>query len=119
MSQIDFFRQITLSEEQLQAGLAQSVDEVDIAWDPIAMTGVRATELEGMTGIKFQKSFDDLDEGYFAVLHFPESFDVTLKDYPEAPVKGTQICMDPVGLRSMGRLERILQALNLSRDQLI
>jgi hypothetical protein len=119
MGQADLFRQITLSKEQLQAGLAHAVDEVDIAWEPIAMTGIRATELEGMSGIKFQKSFDDLDEGYFAVLHFPESFGVTLIDYPEAPVKGTRICTDPVGQHSMSRLKRILEALNVSRDQLI
>jgi hypothetical protein len=82
---------LRLSKEQLQAGLARAVDEVDIAWEPIAMTGIRAIELESQTGIKFQKSFEDLDEGYFALLHFTGSFGVTLKDYPEAPVKCTRI----------------------------
>jgi len=44
------------------------VDEVQIPWEPIAMTGIRATELERIAGISFQKSFDDLDERYFAIL---------------------------------------------------
>jgi hypothetical protein len=119
MAQGSPFRQVTLSEEQLQAGLEQTVDEVQIAWEPIAMTGTRATELERMAGISFQKSFDDLDEGYFAVLEFAESFGVTLKDYPGAPVKGTRICTDSMGQYSMSRLEIILGALHLSHHQLI
>ena len=68
MSQSSLFRQVMLSEEQLRAGLVQPVDEVRIPWEPIAMTQIRATELERMAGITFQESFDDLDEGYFAIL---------------------------------------------------
>jgi hypothetical protein len=119
MSQGSLFSQVTLSAEQLQAGLGQPVDEVPIPWEPIAMTSVRATELGTMAGISFQESFDDLDEGYFAVRQFAASFGVTLKDYPGAPVKGTRICTDPTGQHSMGRLEIILEALHLSPDQLI
>jgi hypothetical protein len=119
MSQSSLFRQVILSEEQLRAGLLQPVDEVQIPWEPIAMTGIRATELGRMAGISFQESFDDLDEGYFALLKFAESFSVLLKDYPEAPVKGTRICTDPNGQRSMNRLEIILEAIHLSRDRLI
>jgi hypothetical protein len=119
MSQSSLFRQVMLSEEQLRAGLVQPVDEVRIPWGPIAMTEVRATELERMAGISFQESFDDLDEGYFALLEFTESFSVLLKDYPEAPVKGTRICTDPNGQRSMHRLEIILEAIHLSHDRLI
>jgi hypothetical protein len=119
MSQGSLFRQVTLSEEQLRAGLVQPVDEVQIPWEPIAMTGIRATELGRIAGISFQESFDDLDEGYFAILEFAASFGVTLKDYPGAPVKGTRICTDPVGQHSTSRLEAILAALHLSRDQLI
>lgn len=118
MSQSSLFRQVMLSEEQLRAGLVQPVDEVQIPWEPIAMTQIRATELERMAGITFQESFDDLDEGYFAIL-FEASFGVTLKDYPGAPVKGTRICTDPMGQYSMSRLEIILEALHLSHDQLI
>jgi hypothetical protein len=69
--------------------------------------------------ISFQESFDDLDEGYFALLEFTESFSVILKDYPEAPVKGTRICTDPNGQRSTHRLEIILEAVHLSHDRLI
>jgi hypothetical protein len=119
MSQDSLFKQVMLSEEQLRAGLVQPVDEVQIPWEPIAMTGIRATEFEKLAGISFQKSFDDLDEGYFAVLEFAASFGVTLKDYPESPVKGTRICTDPMGQHSMSRLEIILEALHLSHDQLI
>ena len=119
MSKGSLFRQVTLSEEQLRAGLVQPVDEVQIPWESIAMTGIRATELERIAGTSFQESFDDLDEGYFAILEFATSFGVTLKDYPEAPVKGTRICTDPMGQHSMSRLEIILEALHLSRDQLI
>jgi hypothetical protein len=119
MSQGSLFRQVTLSEEQLRAGLVRPVDKVQIPWEPIAMTGIRATELERMAGISFQESFDDLNEGYFAILEFAASFGVTLKDYPEAPVKGTRICTDPMGKHSMSRLETILEALHLSPDQLI
>jgi hypothetical protein len=46
MSQSNLFRQVTLSEEQLRAGLVQSVDEVQIPCEPIAMTEIRAAELE-------------------------------------------------------------------------
>jgi hypothetical protein len=119
MSQSNLFRQVTLSEEQLRAGLVQSVDEVQIPCEPIAMTEIRAAELEKTAGISFQESFDDLDEGYFAILEFAASFGVTLKDYPGAPVKGTRICADPMGPHSMSRLEIILEALHLSHDQLI
>ena len=119
MSKSSLFRQVILSEEQLRAGLLQPVDEVQIPWEPIAMTGIRATELGRMAGISFQESFDDLDEGYFAILEFAASFSVTLKDYPEAPVKGTRICTDPIGQHSMSRLEIILEALHLSHGQLI
>jgi hypothetical protein len=119
MSQSSLFRQVTLSEEQLRAGLVQPVDEVQIPWEPIAMTEIRATEFERTAGISFQQSFDDLDEGYFAILEFAASFWVTLKDYPRAPVKGTRICTDPMGQHPMSRLEIILEALHLSRDQLI
>lgn len=119
MNRDSLFRQIVLSEEQLRAGLVQSVDEVQIPQEPIAMTEIRATELERVTGISFQESFDDLDEGYFAILEFAASFIVTLKDYPGAPVKGIRICTDPIGQRSMSRLEIILEALHLSSNQLI
>jgi hypothetical protein len=119
MSQGSLFSQVMLSEEQLRAGLVQPVDDVHIPWEPIAMTRIRATELERMAGISFRKSFDDLDEGYFAILEFAASFSVTLKDYPEAPVKGTRICTDPIGQHSMSRLEIILEALHLSHGQLI
>jgi hypothetical protein len=119
ISQSSLFRQIALSEEQLRAGLVKSVDEVQIPCEQIAMTEIRATELGGKAGISFQESFDDLDEGYFAILEFAASFCVTLKDYPEAPVKGTRICTDPMGQHSMSRLEIILEALHLSHDQLI
>jgi hypothetical protein len=112
------FRQVTLSEEQLRAGLLERVDGVHIPWDPMAMTGIRATELGPITGISFQESFDDLDEGYFAVLEFAASFGVMLRDYPRAPVKGTVICTDPMGQHSMSRLEIILESLHLSHDQL-
>jgi hypothetical protein len=70
MSQGSLFSQVMLSEEQLRAGLVQPVDDVHIPWEPIAMTRIRATELERMAGISFRKSFDDLDEGYFAILEF-------------------------------------------------
>jgi hypothetical protein len=113
------FNQIKLSERQLQAGLVQSVDEVEIPWEPIAMTEIRATELATLAGITFQRSFDDLDEGYFAILEFATSFGVTLKDYPEAPIKGTRICTDSRGQHSKSRLEIILAALHLSYEQLI
>lgn len=83
------------------------------------MTEIRAIELERMAGISFQESFDDLDEGYFAILEFQASFGVTLKDYPGASVKGTRICTDPMGQHSMSRLEIILDALHLSHDQQI
>ena len=83
------------------------------------MTEIRATELARTAEISFQESFDDLDEGYFAILEFAASFGVTLKDYPGAPVKGTGICTDPMGQHSMSRLEIILEALHLSHDQLI
>jgi hypothetical protein len=119
MSQSNLFRQVTLSEEQRRAGLGQPVDEVQIPCEPIAMTEIRATELARTAEISFQESFDDLDEGYFAILEFAASFGVTLKDYPGAPVKGTRICTDPTGQHSMSRLEIILEALHLSHDQLI
>jgi hypothetical protein len=119
MSQSNLFRQVTLSEEQRRAGLGQPVDEVQIPCEPIAMTEIRATELARTAEISFQESFDDLDEGYFAILEFAASFGVTLKDYPGAPVKGTRICTDPMGQHSMSRLEIILEALHLSHDQLI
>lgn len=119
ISQSSLFRQIALSEEQLRAGLVKSVDEVQIPCEPIAMTEIRATELEGKAGISFQESFDDLDEGCFVILEFAASFSVTLKDYPEAPVKGTRICTDPMGQHSLSRLEIILEALHLSHDELI
>jgi hypothetical protein len=80
MSRSNLFRQVTLSEEQLRAGLVQPVDEVQIPSEPIAMTEIRATELERTARISFQPSFDDLDEGYFAILEFAASFGVTLKD---------------------------------------
>jgi hypothetical protein len=112
------FSQVTLSEEQLRAGLVERVDGVHIPWDPMAMTGIRAAELGAVAGISFQGSFDDLDEGYFAVLEFTASFGVMLRDYPRAPTKGTVICTDPMGQHSMNRLEIILEALHLSHDQL-
>ena len=95
------------------------MDEVQIPCEPIAMTEIRATELARTAEISFQESFDDLDEGYFAILEFAASFGVTLKDYPGAPVKGTRICTDPMGQHSMSRLDIILEALHLSHDQLI
>ena len=58
----------------------QPVDEVQIPYEPIAMTEIRASELERKAGISFQESFDDLDEGYFAILEFAASFGVTLAD---------------------------------------
>jgi hypothetical protein len=119
ISQSSLFRQIPLSEEQLRAGLVQSVDEVQIPCEPIAMTEIRATELERKARISFQESFDDLDEGYFAILEFAASFSVTLKEYPGALVKGTRICTDPMGQHSVSRLDIILEALHLSHDQLI
>jgi hypothetical protein len=111
------FRQIILSEEQLQAGLMESGDDVPTPQEAIAMTSVRAMDLRDMAGISFQETFDDLDEGYFAILEFA-SFYVTLKDYFGSPLKGTRICTDPKGQRSRIRLETILQALRLSHDQL-
>lgn len=119
MSRDNVFRQVALSEEQLQAGIMQLVDGVHIPSDPIAMTGIRAQELGNMAGISFQKTFDDLDEGYFAVLKFAGPFDVTLNEYSGSPMKGTRICTDPMGQHSGSRLEIILEALRLSRDQLI
>lgn len=112
------FRQVTLSHEQLQAGLMQSVDGVPIPSEPIAMTGVRALDLGKATGISFQQTFDDLDEGYFAILEFP-AFGVLLNDYSGSTLKGTRICTDPTGQHSKSRLDTILQALRLSRGQLI
>jgi hypothetical protein len=119
MSQDSLFVQVPLSEEQLQAGLFEAAAEVEIPFEPIAQTAVRAAELEKMIGITFQESFDDLDQGYFAVLKFADSFSVMLRDYPGAPVKSTVICTDPIGQRSLKRLEIILKALHLSHDQLI
>jgi hypothetical protein len=119
MCKDNLFRQVTLSEEQLRAGLLERVDGVDIPSEPMAMTGVRATELGPAAGIAFQESFDDLDEGYFAVLEFAASFGVMLRDYSGAPTKGTVICTDPMGQYSTDRLKVILEALRLSPDQLI
>ena len=73
------FRQVPLSEDHLLMGL-MLIENVDFPQEPIAMTGVPATDLERTTGISFQKSFDDLGEGYFAILDFAGSFRVTLKD---------------------------------------
>jgi hypothetical protein len=112
------FRQVTLSEDQLQAGLMESVDGVPIPSEPIAMTGIRAVDLGDIAGISFQETFDDLDEGYFAILEFA-SFGVKLNDYSGSPLKGTRICTDPMGQYSRSRLEIILEALHLSHDQLI
>jgi hypothetical protein len=115
----NLFRLVTLSEEQLQAGLMESVDGVPIPSEPIAMTGIRAVDLEDIAGISFQETFDDLDEGYFAILEFA-SFGVMLNDYSGSPLKGTRICTDPMGQQhSRSRLEIILEALHLSHDQLI
>lgn len=113
------FRQVALSEEQLQAGILEAVDGVPIPSEPIAMTGIRALELGNMAGISFQETFDDLDEGYFAVLRFAASFAVTLNEYSGSQTKGTRICTDPMGQHSKSRLENILEALHLSYNQLI
>ena len=53
-----------------------------------------------MAGISFQESFDDLDEGYFAVLEFAASFGVMLRDYARAPVKGSAGRIGRRGCRS-------------------
>lgn len=113
------FRQIALSEEQLQAGLMESVDGLPIPSEPMAMTSIRAVDLGVTAGIAFQETFDDLDEGFFAILEFAGSFCVTLNDYSGSPLQGTRICTDPMGQRSRSRLEIILDALHLSHDQLI
>jgi len=113
------FRQITLSEEQIQAGLMESVDGLPIPSEPMAMMSIRAVDLGVAAGIAFQETFDDLDEGYFAILEFAGSFGVMLKDYSGSPLQGTRICTDPLGQHSRSRLEIILDALHLSRDQLI
>ena len=112
------FRQVTLSHEQLQAGLMQSVDGVPIPSEPIAMTSVRALDLGKATGISFQQTFDDLDEGYFAILEFA-AFGVMLNEYSGSTLKGIRICTDPTGQHSKSRLDTILQALHLSHDQLV
>jgi hypothetical protein len=119
MSRDNMFRQVVLSEAQLQAGTEQSVDGVHIPSDPIAMIGIRALELGDMAGISFQETFDDLDDGYFAVLNFAASFDVTLNEYSGSPTKGTRICTDPMGQHLRSRLEIILEALHLSYGHLI
>jgi hypothetical protein len=113
------FRQVALSDEQLQAGLMESVDGLPIPSEPVAMTSVRAADLGVLAGITFQETFDDLDAGYFAILEFAGSFGVMLTDYSGSPLQGTRICTDPMGQRSRSRLEIILDALHLSRDQLI
>jgi len=94
------------------------VDDIYVPDEAIAMTGIRARELGEMTGISFQESFDDLDVGYFAVLVFNAGFNVALKDYPRAPVKGVTIRTDPEGQCSRRRLQDILSGLNLSAGQL-
>jgi len=113
------FRQVVLSEEQLRAGLMQSVDGVPIPSEPIAMTSIGASELGVAARIEFQETFDDLDQGYFAILEFGASFGVMLNEYLGSPMKGTRICTDPTGQHSRRRLEIILEALHLSYGQLI
>jgi hypothetical protein len=113
------FTQHVLSDEQLRAGVLAPVDNVRIPDEPIAMTALRAGELGKMSGIAFQESYDDLDSGYFAVLEFTEGFSVTLKDYAHSPVTGVRIYTDREGMRSRARLATILDALGLSRDDLI
>jgi hypothetical protein len=97
----------------------EPVDGVPIPSEPIAMTDVRALDLGDIAGISFQQTFDDLDEGYFAILEFATSFGVMLNEYSGSTLKGTRICTDPSGQHSRRRLEIILQALHLSRDRLI
>jgi hypothetical protein len=118
-SQGNLFRQVTLSEEQLQAGLMESVDGVSIPSEPIAMTGIRALDLGAKAGISFQQTFDDLDEGFFAILEFADSFTAMLNEYSGSPLKGTRICTDTAGQHSRSRLVLILEALHLAHDQLI
>jgi hypothetical protein len=113
------FSQVMLSAAQLRAGIMQRVDGVHIPSEPMAMTSLRATDLERLVGITFQETFDDLDRGRFAVLEFAASFAVLLNDYAGSPTEGTRICTDEMGQHSMSRLESILSALKLSPDQLI
>lgn len=113
------FTQRLLSKEQLDAGTYRRIDDIEIPDEAIAMTGCSSTELAERTGISFQKSFDDLDEGNFAVLEFAAGFTVTLKEYFGAPVKGVRIYTDLESQRSAGRLTAVLDGLSLSRDELI
>jgi hypothetical protein len=113
------FAQVILSKEQLRAGLMAEVDGVHIPSEGIAMTSLRAAELSSILDISFQKSFDELDEGLFAVLRFTAGFSVTLKGHVWPSMTGVQICTDPAGQYSSRRLEDILDGLHLSRDQLI
>lgn len=112
------FTQFILTEEQLRAGLYY-VENVRIPDDAIAMAGIRAAELGEIAEILFQKSFDDLDECYFAVLQFTEGFNVALKDHLGSPVKGVKIYTDPQGRKSRHRLADIMDAIHLTPDQLI
>ena len=112
------FTQIILSDEQLRAGLTVDVDRVHIPSEGIAMTGLRAGELAALLGISFQESFDELDEGLFAVLLFVTGFSVTLKEHASSPMAGVKICTDPAGQYSSRRLDDILDGLHLSREQL-
>lgn len=118
MNQGSPFKQVTLSEEQLEAGLLQSVDGVRIPWDAVAMTALRAEDFERTLGISFQASFDDLDEGHFAVLELGHTLNIALKDYPGSPVAGTRIYADLTEWRSGGQLDAVLDGLGLSREQL-
>ena len=113
MSQDRPFTQVILSEEQLREGLAADVDHVHIPSEAIATTELRAADLSEMLGISFQESFDELDEGSFAVLRFDTGFMVTLKDYRSSPVKGAKICTDPAGRYSRRRLEDIMSGLGI------
>jgi hypothetical protein len=113
------FFQKYLSNEQLREGLDVAIDDVYIPDEPLALLAKRSEGMAEGGVVKFQASFDSLDELKIALLYYEDRSVVALKEYKGAPVAGMQIMTDQEGSWSYRRLDQILESLGLGRENLI
>lgn len=95
------FRQVVLSDEQLQAGLIGRVDPMlkrdwePVPWSMIATFQFGRGEIEDHLEIVFQKTVDDLDEVFLAVLDLASGRRIALYQHTHAPYPGLELYILP------------------------
>jgi hypothetical protein len=107
------FHQLHLEPAILEGG-AFSQKDVTVPWEPVATLAWRPETFTDKLGIKFQESFDDLDDLLLAVLELWTGRQIALVEYPRSPNPDTIVQVTgETGTSTSDILKEVTDALGL------